>query len=123
MGILAVITTVAVFAIHPTNLATQVLIGALAFTAITWLLAFFKRRSTHCPLCKGTPLIDSGALAHQKAKRLYPLNHGTTATLSIIALQKFNCMYCGNDYDLLKPSSHMRNYDSYTYKPDSDSDS
>ena len=116
LGILAVLATIAAFVTHPSRLATLVLVGALAFTAITWLITFFKRRCTHCPLCKGTPLIDSGALPHQKAKRLFPLNYGTTATLSIIAFQKFRCMYCGTEYDLLKPSSHKRNSEPGEYK-------
>ena len=55
------------------------------FSAIMWLIAFFKRRAAYCPLCKGTPLINSGALPHSRARRLFPLNHGVTATLSIIA--------------------------------------
>lgn len=107
MGILAALTTVVVFLLHPTHLATRVLIACIIFIGITWLLAFFKRRSTHCPLCKGTPLINSGALAHQKATKIWPFNHGVSATLSIIATQTFRCMYCGTAYDLMKIPSHL----------------
>ncbi|MBC7980220.1 MAG: hypothetical protein H7Y36_06630 [Armatimonadetes bacterium] len=97
------------FFIQPTHLATRVFAASLVCTAVTWLIAFLKRRNTHCPLCKGTPLINSGALTHQKAFRLYPFNHGVTATLSLIASQKFRCMYCGTNFDILKTPSHLRN--------------
>jgi hypothetical protein len=75
---------------------------------LLWIIAFFKRRAAHCPLCKGTPLLNSGARPHAKARRFYPFNHGMTATLSIIATQRFCCMYCGSDFDLLKTPSHRR---------------
>lgn len=115
MGILAAATTLIVFFINPTHMATRVLIGCLGFIAFTWLLALFKRRSTHCPLCKGTPLINTGALAHQKATKIFPFNHGVSATLSIIATQKFRCMYCGTAFDLLKTPSHQRTKDELKY--------
>ena len=107
MGILAALTTLVFFFLHPTHLATRVLIACLVFIAVTWLIAFFKRRSTHCPLCKGTPLLNTGALAHQRATRIFPFNHGVSATLSIIATQKFRCMYCGTAFDLMKIPSHL----------------
>ncbi len=107
LGILAAMTTLVVFFIHPTHLATRVLIACLVFTGVSWLIAYFKRRSTHCPLCKGTPLLNTGALAHQRAKRIFPFNHGVSATLSIIATQKFRCMYCGTAFDLMKIPSHL----------------
>lgn len=108
MGILAAITTLILYFIEPSRLATKVLIASLGFTAVTWLIAFFKRRSTYCPLCKGTPLINTGALPHKKAFRIFPFNHGVTATLSIIATHKFRCMYCGTGFDILKQPSHLR---------------
>jgi hypothetical protein len=109
LGLIASATSLILFFIHPTPLATHIFVATLGFSAVTWLIAFFKRRSTHCPLCKGTPLINSGALVHSKAFRLSPFNHGVSACLSIIANQKFCCMYCGNTYDLLKRPSHLRN--------------
>jgi hypothetical protein len=108
IGVLASVTTFVVFLIEPSKLATRVLVLCLGFSAITWLIAYFKRRSTHCPLCKGTPLINSGALPHKKAVRFFPLNHGVTAILSIIATQKFRCMDCGTCYDMLKSPAHLR---------------
>ncbi|MBG7607085.1 MAG: hypothetical protein IZT59_03510 [Verrucomicrobia bacterium] len=78
----------------------------MGFTVVTWLISFFKRRHTHCPLCKGTPLINSGALAHQKATKTFPFNHGVSATISIIATHKSRCMYCGTLFDMLKIPSH-----------------
>ncbi len=105
--IVATLTALAMALTHPQPLATGFFVGGLVFCAITWLLAFFKRRSTHCPLCKGTPLLNTGARVHARAWRLYPLNHGVTAVVSIMACQKFRCMYCGSDYDLLKSSSRL----------------
>ncbi len=107
LGILAAATTLVVFYLHPTRLATHVLVACIVFIAVTWLLAFFKRRATHCPLCKGTPLINTGARTHQKATKIWPLNHGVSATLSIIATQTFRCMYCGTAFDLMKTPSHL----------------
>ncbi|MEO7098075.1 MAG: hypothetical protein ABI162_01850 [Luteolibacter sp.] len=107
---LAIVTTVTAFVcyfISPSQKASKFIVAGIIFSAFTWLFAFFKRRATHCPLCKGTPLINSGALTHTKAVRLYPFNHGVTSTLSIIATQRFRCMYCGSDFDLLKPPSHL----------------
>jgi hypothetical protein len=125
LGILAALTTLTVFFINPTRLATNVFVGCLVFIGVTWLLAYFKRRSTHCPLCKGTPLVNSGALAHQKATRIRPFNHGVSATFSIIATQTFRCMYCGTAFDLMKTPSHLSgkydsNYraDDASYTPD-----
>lgn len=101
-------TALVLFLIEPDLLAMKIIVGGLVFSGATWLIAFFKRRTAHCPLCKGTPLVNSGALAHSKATRLYPLNHGVSATLSIIATQTFRCMYCGSDFDLLKTPSYQR---------------
>ena len=108
LGLIATITALVMFLMGPNELATQVIMGGLGFSAVTWLIAFFKRRAAHCPLCRGTPLVNSGALAHSKATRVFPLNHGVSATLSIIATQTFRCMYCGSDFDLLKTPSHLR---------------
>ncbi|MEO8617690.1 MAG: hypothetical protein ABI600_21355 [Luteolibacter sp.] len=107
LGIVATITALVSFIRQPSELATNIIIGGIIFSAVTWFLAFFKRRATFCPLCKGTPLINSGALTHSKAIHIFPFNHGTTATFSIIATQRFRCMYCGSDFDLLKPPSRL----------------
>lgn len=93
---------------EPSETASRILLGGIAFSALTWIIAFFKRRNVFCPLCKGTPLLNSGARPHLRARRILPLNHGTTAILSILAVQKFRCMYCGSDFDLLKTPSHLR---------------
>jgi hypothetical protein len=81
-----------------------VLAGVLV-VAITLLISFFKRRNARCPLCRGTPLLNSGALAHKNSFCLRPFNHGYTAVLSIAFTQRLTCMYCGTRYDLLKESS------------------
>ncbi len=108
LGAITMITAFALFFKDQSPLAVKVIVGSLAFSVATWLVAFFKRREAHCPLCKGTPLINSGARAHSRAVRFYPFNHGVSATFSIIATQTFRCMYCGSDFDLLKTPSHLR---------------
>ena len=82
---------------------------ALAASLATWLISYLRRRSARCPLCKGSPLLESGAVKHAKAYRLRPFNHGATAVLGILFLNRFRCMYCGTPYDLLKRSSIARN--------------
>lgn len=109
MGMIAGVTTLVAFLIQPSRMATRVFVICLGFSALTWLIAYFKRRSAHCPLCKGTPLVNTGALPHKKAVRLFPFNHGITAILSIIASQRFRCMDCGTRYDLLKTPLHLLN--------------
>lgn len=108
LGIVVTLTALVLIFTDPSLLARDVFIGGITFSGVTWLIAFFKRRSAHCPLCKGTPMINSGALPHSRATRIFPLNHGTTATLSIITTQSFRCMYCGSDFDMLKTPSNRR---------------
>ncbi len=108
LGLVTAITALVLFFRNPSQLAMKVMLCGLMLSIIMWVIAFFKRRAAYCPLCKGTPLINSGALPHSRAWRLFPLNHGVTATLSIIACQRFRCMYCGSDFDLLKTPSHLR---------------
>lgn len=114
LGVIATVSSFTLVVARPSKLAMQVFVGSLAVCAVLWLVAFFKRRSAICPLCKGTPLCNSGARVHGRAVRLFPLNQGMTATLSILATQRFRCMYCGSDYDLLKtPASRRNQRDSY----------
>lgn len=111
---LALIMTVTAFVLffkEQSQLAVEFIISGIVFSVFTWLIAFFKRRAAHCPLCKGTPLINSGALAHSKAARIFPFNHGVSSTLTILVAQRFCCMYCGSDFDLLKIPSHLRDKD------------
>lgn len=75
---------------------------------ITWLMAFFARRNANCPLCRGTPYLNSGAHPHPEAQRWGMLNHGITAVLSTAIRGRFVCMYCGNLYSLLKKPAHLR---------------
>ena len=101
-------STAAVFWIRQASvIAFQGLILAMVFTIFMWVLAYFKRREAICPLCKGTPLLDCGAIPHSKSKKIFPFNRGITSTLSVITRQKFCCMYCGSEFDLLKnPKRH-----------------
>jgi len=106
--VVGLVTSVVIFVIHPVNDCVPPLIASVLACAFTWLVAFLKRRSARCPLCKGSPLLDTGASKHAKAYRLKPLNYGTTAVLGIIFLHRFRCMYCGTPFDLLKKPSRER---------------
>lgn len=107
LGLIVIVTALACFIAGTSRGASRILLGGMAFSAISWFIAFFKRRATHCPLCKGTPLMNSGARTHLRAFRVFPFSHGITATLSILATQRFRCMYCGSDFDLLKPPTRL----------------
>jgi hypothetical protein len=92
----------------PHSLTIPWMTGSLIFSGVMWIIGILKRRQAYCPLCRGTPLIDSRARVHEKAKRIWPFNHGMTALLSIIATHKFRCMYCGSEYDMLKDTARRR---------------
>lgn len=110
LGLVATGTALVCLIIQPSELALRLFIAGLVFSAVSWVVAYFKRRGAHCPLCRGTPLVCSGALPHARAWRIPPLNHGLCAVLSIMVTQRFRCMYCGSDYDLLKPSSRLHGH-------------
>ncbi len=102
-------TCVVIVILNPASASVPPLVVAVVASLVTWLISFFRRRSARCPLCKGSPLLDSGAVKHAKAYRLPPLGHATTAVFGILLLSRFRCMYCGTPYDLLKRSSSARN--------------
>jgi len=103
--VVGLVTCAVIFILNPKQPSVPPLIGAVVASLASWFVAFIKRRSVRCPLCKGSPLLDGGASKHSKAYRLRPLNHGTTAVLGILFVNRFRCMYCGTPYDLLKKSS------------------
>jgi len=84
--------------------------GALVGAGLTWLIAFLTRSHARCPLCKGTPYLNTGAGTHSEAVRIPLLNHGTTAMLSTLFRLRFRCMYCGTPYDFLKPTHRKRQH-------------
>ncbi len=107
--LIAFATCVVIMILHPNreSMISPLVVSIIA-SLVTWLISYLRRRSTRCPLCKGSPLLDSGAVKHPKAYRLPPFNHGPTAVLGILFLKRFRCMYCGTPYDLLKRSSTER---------------
>ena len=105
LGLIVTVSVLGCYIVDPVRVPYQALVGALVINVFTWLLDYAKRRSTLCPLCKGTPLINSGAHPHVRAWHLRFFNHGISAALSILFTHKFRCMYCGTDFDLLKPRS------------------
>jgi hypothetical protein len=106
--LIALATCGVILALHPSPTVISPLAASAVASLATWLVAFLKRRGARCPLCKGTPLLDTGAAKHAKAFRLRPLNHGSTAVLGILFLHRFRCMYCGTAYDLLKRPTQER---------------
>lgn len=107
--IIAFLTFGVILFVHPDPMTmVKPLIGSGIALAITWLISFLRRRSARCPLCKGSPLLDTGAAKHTKAYRLRPFSYGTTAVLGILFLNRFRCMYCGTPYDLQKRSAVER---------------
>ena len=118
--LITTLTAVVMFLLYHKNKSSHfflysVLLGIL-FSILTLIISFFKRRNALCPLCRGTPLLSTGARVHQKSQCIAPLNHGYTAVLGIVFTQKFSCMYCGTRYDLLKVSSSKNR--GGTYPPD-----
>ena len=110
----ATITCVGFFFVHHKSINVfqfrRIIIACVVFCFISFIISFYKRRAARCPLCIGTPLINTGALTHKRSRVLGPLNEGFTAVLSIAFTQKFRCMYCGTRYDLLKtPHRKQRN--------------
>ena len=95
-------STVFVFFTRQDTFTAFLMIGFGASAVVLWILSFLKRRDARCPLCKGTPLLDSAARKHIHAKRFFPLNYGTSAVLSSIFRQRYTCQYCGTPFDLLK---------------------
>lgn len=81
-------------------------IAAVLTVMLSWLFAFLQRRGARCPLCKGTPLLDTAASKHRDARRIKPLNYGTSALVGMITSHRFRCMYCGTLFDLLKKRSN-----------------
>jgi hypothetical protein len=98
LAVVATLSALGMVLTHPSQLASGFFVGGLVASAITWL-------------CRGTPLLNTGAHTHARAWRFFPLNHGTTAVVSIMCCQRFRCMYCGSDYDLLKPSSRLHGHE------------
>lgn len=108
LSLIGALVAAVLLVITPSSAHLHSVLGGAGVFVIFSIIAFFKRRGNRCPLCKGTPLFNSGARPHSRARQLYPFNHGMTATLSIIATHRFRCMYCGSDFDLLKTPAHLR---------------
>src|SRR5690606_31426555 len=106
--VVALLSLLAILLSRPSEAMLQPVLVALVLSLVTWLVAFLRRRNVRCPLCKGTPLLDSRAVTHRGARRLRPLNYGNTAVLSVLFTHRFRCMYCGTCYDLLKPPATRR---------------
>ena len=103
LGLVGTTSALFAFMVVPGQSTASLLVGFGAFSTFLWLFSFFKRRSCFCPLCKGTPLLDSAAHRHEKAVRFFPLTYGTSNVIRSLMHQRFRCQYCGTPFDLLKP--------------------
>lgn len=99
----AVLTCIPILILDPIPRNVEILVACLASYAVTSLVSFLGRRKVLCPLCKGTPLVQSKARIHDKASRIFPFDHGTSTLFRLIFTQTFQCMYCACRFDLLKP--------------------
>ena len=100
--VLSILTAGVGFALNGTQFNAFLLIG-LIFAAIpVWALGFLARKKASCPLCKGTPFLDSQASKHVKAVRVFPFNYGTTNLLRAFITRRFRCHFCGTPFDMLK---------------------
>jgi hypothetical protein len=98
-------TTAALFAlmVNPGRNSAALLIGFAGFSALLWMISFLMRRRCPCPLCLGTPFVDSSSVRHRKAVRIFPLTYGTSNVIRALVRQHFRCQCCGTPFDLLKP--------------------
>lgn len=95
----------------PSPEGVKPIVAVMVLTFVCWLVGFFNRKKASCPLCKGTPLLDTGASPHQKAVRIFPLNCGTTNLLRSFFTRRFRCQFCGTPFDYLKPSGRGIEYE------------
>lgn len=105
VSMLSVPALLVAYLMKQNKLTLNLLIGFIVLTALSGIISIVKCRSAKCPLCRGTPLSPTGALAHKNSSQWGPFTHKQTAILSILFTQRFNCMYCGTKYDLLKAPS------------------
>ena len=103
LSIVALLTSIIIFAYSPKQTSAMLVVGLIFFTLFVWVISLFIRRSASCPLCHGTPYFNSGAHKHEKATKLPLLNHAISNIIRTIFNQTFRCMYCGQPFDLLKP--------------------
>jgi hypothetical protein len=91
------------------RLMANLCVGFLVFSGILMAVGYPVRRAAKCPLCRGTPMVDTRASKHANATRIPPLSHGLSARLELMLVQRFRCMYCGTPYDLYKkPGENKR---------------
>ena len=95
----------------PTPENSYILIALLLATIVSWIIGFFARKRATCPLCKGTPFLDSKARVHQKAIRFFPLNYGTTNLIRATFTRRFRCHFCGSPFDILKIIANGADYE------------
>lgn len=108
LNLLAVLTTLVGFAFNGSQFNAFLLIGLCFTVVIFWLLGFLTRKRASCPLCKGTPFLDTRASKHVKAVRFWPLNYGTTNMIRAFVTRRMRCHFCGTPYDMLKTNTTLK---------------
>lgn len=103
--IVGALTALIAYVLFRTEIAAYTLIALTGTSLLFWTITVLRRRDARCPLCKGSPYLNSGAHLHKKATKWPILNHGHSNVLRTIFRQNFRCMYCGTPYDFLKPVS------------------
>jgi len=96
------------FALDSRSNNAYLLIG-LVFSAVpVWIIGYVVRKKATCPLCKGTPMLDSQASKHVKAFRIPPLNYGNTNIVRALITRRFRCHFCGSPFDMLKTNVNLQ---------------
>lgn len=106
-GLLLVILVASITGSIKLNLAFATLLIALIILAIGYgLLAL----SLRCEGCGKSLLMEAGVL-HKNARKRKGLDHWATTILDVLLVGKFRCMYCGENYQIVKTIKSRTNND------------
>jgi hypothetical protein len=102
ISVICFITSIGIYIANQSRQSAFLVIIILVLTLFLWLLSLFKRRTERCPLCHGTPYLNTAANKHVKATKLPFLNYGISNLMRTIFTRKFRWMFCGQLDDFLK---------------------
>jgi len=66
------------------------------------LMYYFSAKATKCPLCRACQLVNTQAIKHKNAYKIFPFSYGSTAVLTALFKRCVRCMHCGVSFDLTK---------------------
>ena len=75
------------------GLLISLIIIVLGYGLLAW--------SLRCEACGKSLLIEAGVL-HKNARKRKGLDHWATTILDVLLVGKFRCMYCGENYQIVK---------------------